>query len=168
MVHIYCGDGKGKTTAAIGLAVRAAGFGMKVLVAQFFKDGSSSEFQVLCDVKNITCHHAAERFGFYFAMKPEEKEHCKEVYHAFFEELAEKSADYDMVVLDEIISTCNCGIVSPEEIIAFADSLGEKELVLTGRDPHSRLLERADYVSEVVKQKHPFDRGIKARKGIEY
>lgn len=168
MVHIYCGDGKGKTTAAIGLAVRAAGFGMKVLVAQFFKDGSSSEFEVLHGVKNITCHHVSEKFGFYFFMKPEEKEHCKEVYHTFFEDLTKIAADYDMIVLDEIISTSNCGIVAAEEIIAFADSFGDKELVLTGRDPHPMLVERADYVSEVVKKKHPFDSGVAARKGIEY
>ncbi len=169
LVHIYCGDGKGKTTAAAGLAVRAAGAGKKVLFVQFFKDGTSSECDVLGKLDNITITVCHKHYGLFKRMSEEEKRNAAEDYGALLEKAISAAPSFDLLVLDEAVSACNHGTVSEERLAAFIETRPETlEVVLTGRSPSERLLSLADYVTEMIKIKHPFDEGVPARKGIEY
>ena len=169
MIHLYHGDGKGKTTAATGLALRAAGSGMRVLFTQFFKDGSSSELKSLSQVSGITIVYPELCLGSYVTMGEKEKAEMSGYYHCLLHETLQKAADYDLIVLDEIVSTYGYNMVDRNELLEFLKAEGHnKEIVLTGRHPAPELVELADYVTEMKKEKHPFDKGIVARKGIEY
>ena len=168
-IHIYCGDGKGKTTAAVGLAVRAAGAGKKVVFTQFFKDGSSSEIRVLQGVENIQMLHCNTVRGFWKRMTDEQKARVSEDYTRLFSDVTRLAMDAGLLVLDEIIAACNHGAVTEVAVADFLRSKPERlEVVLTGRNPSERLLRLADYVTQMQKIKHPYDRGIAARKGIEF
>ena len=168
-VHIYCGDGKGKTTASVGLAVRAAGAGKKVLFSQFFKDGSSSEIHVLRSIPNITVDLCPVTYGFYKFMDEEKRAAARRDYRALLTRLLEQAPAMDLLILDEIISTCNHGVVEEAVLLDFLAHKPEAlEVVLTGRNPSETLQSAADYISEMKKVKHPFDQGIPARKGIEF
>lgn len=171
LIHIYCGDGKGKTTAATGLAIRGAGYGMKVTFVQFLKDGSSSEFNILNNIDNINIIICKKKLGFSWNMNEEIKVIAKEEYTKLLEkginEALERKAD--MIVFDEIMSAISCGFVLEENLIKFLKEKPEElEVILTGRNPSKDLVEIADYVSEIKKIKHPFDCGIASREGIEY
>ena len=169
LIHIYCGDGKGKTTAAIGLAIRAAGAGQRVVFAQFFKDGSSSEISVLKVVENIQTVHCNTVRGFWKRMDDVQKVKASKDYTNFLAEIIKLAKDADLLVLDEIISACNHGTVAEAAVLAFLrDKPKNLEVALTGRNPSETLLELADYVSEMKKVKHPYDCGIAAREGIEF
>lgn len=170
-IHIYTGDGKGKTSAATGLAVRFAGNGGKVLFAQFLKDGSSGEIAVLENIDGIDVDVCTECFGFSFSMSEETKAQAASVYTAYLSRILKRAREeqYGLLVLDEIIPAYNLGFVDKAELLEFLknNTLGI-EVVLTGRKPAEELFELADYVSEIKKIKHPYDQGILARKGIEY
>ena len=169
LIHVYCGDGKGKTTAAIGLAVRAAGAGKKVVFTQFFKDGSSSEIKVLQGVENIQILHCNTVRGFWKRMTDAQKARASVDYTQLLSDVARLAMDADLLVLDEIVSACNHGTIAEVAVTDFLRSKPEKlEVVLTGRDPSECLLRLADYVTQMQKIKHPYDRGIAARKGIEF
>lgn len=169
MIHIYCGDGKGKTTAAVGLSVRMAGAGKQVVFGQFFKNGSSSEIGVLSAISGIEAMHCVTVPGLYSRLTSDEREQARQDYTAYLYALLEKGKDADLLVLDEAVSALNHGTIPMEPILEFLDLYGNcKEIVLTGRNPSAALLDRADYVTEMVKRKHPFDSGIHARKGVEY
>ncbi len=171
LVHIYCGDGKGKTTAAAGLCVRAAGSGKKVLFVQFFKDGTSSENISLRALANVETMHEPRYFGRVSNMGKEEFEECKRAYSALFERALRRAreGDIDLLVLDEAVSSCNHGVISEGALLRFLKSRpAGLEVVLTGREPSAALVEVADYVTEMKKIKHPFDAGIFARRGIEF
>ena len=169
LVHLYCGDGKGKTTAAVGLALRAAGAEKRVVFTQFFKDGSSSEVAALKALPGIRTIHADTVRGFYRSMTPEQRAKAREDYTALFRQVTAAAREAELLILDEIVSACNRGVV-PETLVT--DFLRNKpsalEVVLTGRDPSPALTELADYITEMRKLRHPFDRGIPARKGIEF
>ena len=169
LIHLYCGDGKGKTTAALGLALRAAGAGKQVVFTQFFKDGSSSEIEPLAALPCVRVFHADTVRGFYRNMTPTQREQAGKDYTALFRQVTQAAQEADLLILDEIVSACNRGVV-PEKLVT--DFLREKparlEVVLTGRNPSAALLELADYITEMRKLRHPFDRGIGARKGIEF
>lgn len=170
-VHIYCGDGKGKTSAALGLAVRAAGRGRKILLVRFLKKEDSGEVPVLRRIPGITVKPCEREFGFVFCMEAEERARAAAYYQQQFEQACQsvEQEDYDVLVLDEILAACNYGMVQEEDVIRFLENRPEKlEVVLTGRNPSRRLLEHADYVSEIQMRKHPFEKGVPARKGIEY
>lgn len=171
LLHIYCGDGKGKTTAATGLAVRAAGCGMKVLFARFLKSENSGELKVLDMIPEIEVIHLAKSFGFYKYLSEQERGKLREVYANLWREVVEKlqTGAYDMLVLDEFAAAYRYGLVDQEGAVRVLEGRPVNlEVVLTGRDPDERLVEIADYVSEIQKRKHPFDRGIPAREGIEF
>ena len=169
IIHIYCGDVKGKTTAATGLAVRAAGAGKKVVFTQFFKDGSSSEIKVLQSVENIRVIHCDTVRGFWKRMTDEQKARASMDYTKLLSDVIGFAADADLLVLDEILSACNHGTVTEIAVTDFLRKKPERlEVVLTGRNPSDTLLELADYVTEMRKVKHPYDCGITARKGIEF
>ena len=147
-IHIYCGDGKGKTTCGMGLCVRAAGYGYKVLIYQFMKDNNTSE------------RSALER----------EKEERRAYYENQFLTVTRQAETegYDVLFLDEIIYTIRAGLFDEKLLLHFLDTKPESlEVILSGQDPSRDLIERADYVSEIRKLKHPFDQGMSARNGIE-
>ena len=169
LIHIYCGDGKGKTTAAVGLTLRSAGAGNRVVFTQFFKDGSSSEISLLRQIPGISVLHADTVSGFWKRMTAEQQAQASRDYTELFHIACERAKNMDLLVLDEVISACNHGAVPEEALLEFLQNKPENlEVVLTGRNPSEALLAQADYVTEMKKVKHPFDRGVLARKGIEY
>ena len=164
LIHLYFGDGKGKTTAAVGLSIRAAGAGKRVLFAQFLKDGSSSELNVLRALQNVEVACCEQNFGFFKAMDGQTKAAARLAYSALLEDVMRKSADGD-----EAVAACNHGLIEEATLIDFLRGRPKAlEVVLTGRDPSQHLLDAADYVTEMRKRKHPFDRGIAARRGVEF
>lgn len=169
-IHIYCGDGKGKTTCGMGLCTRAAGYGFQVLIYQFMKDNSTSERKILEQVPNITIVPGLALEKFSFQTTPEEKAKRKQFYEEQFRkvtELAEREA-FDVMFLDELIYTIRAGLFDEQLLLDYLDHKPERlEVILTGQGPSDELIRRADYVSELKKIKHPFDRGIGARDGIE-
>lgn len=170
-VHIYCGDGKGKTTAAIGLSVRASGCGKKVLVTRFLKTDHSGEVKVLEAIPGVTVTPCERSFGFFTRMTEEQKKEAAVYYSQLLESTLEKAVkeEYDLLVMDEIMAVCNYGLVDEEVVRTFLENRPEGlEVVLTGRNPSKELTDLADYVSEIHKIKHPYDQGLNARKGIEY
>ena len=156
LLHIYCGDGKGKTTAATGLAVRAAGSSMRVLFARFLKNEFSGELKILDQIPEIEVLHLEKSYGFF-----------KTLWNTIQRKIS--TGDYDMLVIDEFMAAYRYGLIPNEEAVQFLkDRPDNLEVVLTGRDPSDELLELADYISEVKMVRHPFEKGIRARKGIEY
>lgn len=171
MIHIYYGNGKGKTTAATGLAIRAAGTGMKVQVVRFMKTDNSGEVKVMQQVENITVEPCTRSFGFTFQMTEEQKQEAK----AYYTELLRKTIapenieKYDMIVMDEANIVYHYEFIERDELMNFLREYGEKkEIVITGAFPQDDLIEVADYVTEIKKVKHPYDKGVKARRGIEF
>lgn len=171
LVHIYCGDGKGKTTAAMGLTLRCNGGGGEVLLFQFLKSGRSSEMTSLELLPHVTVLEAYTKIKFAKYMTEEEKEEAKAFYTKRFEEIIEEvqSKEYKLLVLDEAIGALNLGYISEERMLEFLQNKpAELEVVLTGRNPSEKMMAAANYVSKIEKIKHPFDQGIEARKLIEW
>lgn len=169
MFHIYCGDGKGKTTCAMGLAVRAAGHGRKVVVAQFLKGDNSGERVVLEGLPTVNCLPVPQTIKFVFAMDEQEKQEAREQMTGTFRQAVELARESDLLVLDELCAAVSNGMVPLEEVLNFLDSRPEGlEVVITGRNPAPELEERADYMTEMRKIKHPFDKGQDAREGVEW
>lgn len=169
-IHIYTGDGKGKTTSSVGLAVRCAGSGQKVLFTQFMKDNKSSELAILRTIPLIEFLPSPKYFGFSHKMTEEQKTEARQVYSDLLVQAAEKAVHESirLLVLDEIISAYNLNLIDREYLLDFLKNRPVTlEVVLTGRDPAPELVELADYVSDIRKVKHPYDKGIVARKGIE-
>lgn len=171
LIHIICGDGKGKTTAAIGLSVRAAGRDQKVGIARFLKSNDSGELNTLEKIEQIHVIPVTKYFGFTWQMTEEQKEQAKQYYNELLQEAIDHAVrgEYDLLILDEILSVYNYQMIEQERLLQFLKEKPETlEVVLTGRDPKPELCELADYISEVKKIKHPFEKGVPARIGIEY
>lgn len=173
LIHIYTGDGKGKTTAAIGLSIRFAGNCGNVLFTQFLKDDKSSEINILKKINNITFMASGKNFGFTRSMTPEIKElaktHFSQYLYQALENVTLKSNNFELLVLDEIIAADNFELIPHEKLISFLKNKPKNlEVVLTGRNPSDDIISLADYVSEIKKIKHPYDKKISARAGIEY
>lgn len=169
-VHIYCGNGKGKTTTAMGLCTRAAGYGYKVLIYQFMKNNSTNERKILEKIPNITFVDGLEKEKFSFQMSEQEKEERREFYRSQFEKVTKKAEDegYDVLFCDELIYTIGADLFDEQMLIDYIDHKPENlEFILTGQNPGEEVIKRADYVSEIRKIKHPFDQGMPAREGIE-
>lgn len=167
MIHIYTGDGKGKTTAACGLALRSAGCGKNVLVVQFLKDGTSGEMCAFENFKNITVM-SSETKGFLWNMTDRERQETKELHEKLFKTAMQKASDFDVVIFDEILGAISTGMIGETAVFEFLKTNPEPEIVLTGRGASEKLIHLADYVSEIKCVKHPMEKGIPARKGIEY
>jgi cob(I)alamin adenosyltransferase len=171
MIHIYYGDGKGKTTAAIGLAIRAAGSRMKVLFVQFLKTEFSGERHTLSHTENITLTLCPLELNFTYNMDVAEKAKAAVTFRKIFDDavttaLTEK---YDMIVLDEVFSAIEADMINEGEVYEFvANAPKNMEVVLTGHNPPERILELADYITEMKKIRHPYDKGVQARFGIEF
>ncbi len=168
-IQVYTGNGKGKTSAAFGLALRAIGNGLRVYIIQFIKGGFDyGELHVLDKLPDLTLK-AYGRGKFVIATPPEKEDirlaeqalrHAKEIV---------ESGKYDIVILDEINVALDLKLISLSETLALIDSKPEHvELVLTGRNARREIVDRADLVTEMKEIKHPFSRGFPARKGIEH
>lgn len=173
LIHIYTGEGKGKTTAGLGLCLRAAGSGMKVLIARFLKTNESAELKALAKFDNVDLVANQKSFGFSKTWKndPGKKMQAEEYYSMMLDVALTQAVegDYDLLLLDEIIASVNLEVVDKDKLLDFLKNKPEKlEVIMTGRNPIPELIELADYVSEIKKVKHPFDKGILAREGIEY
>ena len=169
LVHLYCGDGKGKTSSAAGLALRCAGAGGKVVFVSFLKDGTSSEIPMLEKCEGISVLMCRRQFGFVKDMDETTRSEAAQAYQKLLEEALREAKDADMIVLDEICAACRFGMVSEQKLLDYLDSPERNaEVVMTGRDPLPSMKDRADYLTVMTKEKHPFDRGISARRGIEY
>lgn len=171
MLHIYYGNGKGKTTAAVGLAVRASGAGLKTGFFQFLKNGSSSEIAVLKSIVNIDVICCDKCTKFTYSMNEQELNDVT-LQHT---EMLKKAAvlltnnDVDLLVLDEFLDACNKKLIDTEFADYFIENVISKgEVVMTGRAPTDKLKEAADYLTEMKAIKHPYNNGVSARKGIEY
>ena len=181
LVHVITGDGKGKTTSSLGLALRAIGNNLQVHMIQFLKSGFTGE---LYSAKKLGFE--IEQFGIdalkekqqklgefsdktgRFVFQPDIKEkdaalqgweHAKKII---------KSNEYDVVILDEINCVLEKGLIPLNELLEIVKNHGKVELIFTGRDAPKELMEAADYVSVINRVKHPWQKGIVARKGIEY
>ena len=183
LVHIYTGDGKGKTTAALGLAMRAAGHGKKVLMVQFMKTVPcygelesakqlAPNFEIVqkgkpCtrpDAECLECKvcfvHPEKPAPEDFAAARDALEFCVDVF---------RKGEHDIVILDEILYALKLGLIERGEVANLIKMKPPRtELVLTGRDAPAELVELADLVTEMREIKHPFTKGIAAREGIEY
>jgi cob(I)alamin adenosyltransferase len=171
LIQVYTGDGKGKSTAAIGQAVRAAGHGFKVGFISFFKDPEVfgyGEYKSLQKLGVKTFLFARKHPHFYKELNLDDV--CRECSKGleFIKELF-RDPSWDMLVLDEINIAVRDGFLKEEDVLALLDMKPEKlELVLTGRGVGEKIIEKADLVSEIREVKHPYSQGIKSRKGIEY
>ncbi|HIZ56840.1 MAG TPA: cob(I)yrinic acid a,c-diamide adenosyltransferase [Firmicutes bacterium] len=170
LLHIYCGDGKGKTTAALGLALRAHGAGKQVVVVQFLKSLPTGELASLKEL-GIPVLRGNLCGKFFSRMTDDEKKQTLASHQQIFHEAQQRclQAGNGLLILDELSSAYRYGMIEQKEVLHFLDHRPQElEVVITGRDPAPELLARADYISEVVKKKHPYDLGITAREGIEY
>jgi len=168
-IQIYTGNGKGKTTAAIGQAVRAAGAGLKTYIAQFMKDYPYSELESLKLLKDFI---EVEQFcGDEFVYKrqlPDESEIKKASDGLSIAKEKMLSGNYDIIILDEVIVAIYFKLLHLNQIIEFIDSKPESvELILTGRYCPDELISKADLVTEMKEIKHYYSKGITSRKGIE-
>ena len=165
MLHLYWGNGKGKTTAAMGLALRALGHGQRVVIVQFLKDGTSGEIAPLRAAGAAV--YACPNAKFTWLMDEADKAAAREASaRALGQALAEP---FDLLVLDEACAALKSGILDEallRRAVAFAKS--GREVVLTGRDPAPWLQDAADYSTEMRAHKHPYADGVAAREGVEY
>lgn len=166
-VQIYTGDGKGKTTAAIGLSVRAAGAGLKVYIAQFIKMGDYSEIKAL---KRFSDFITVEQFGLGRFIKGKPSEEDIEAAKAGIKKVKSLmlSSDYNIMILEEANVAVKCGLISVSHILDVISSKPENmELVITGRGADPEIINKADLVTEMKEIKHYFKKGVLARTGIE-
>ena len=165
MLHLYWGNGKGKTTAAMGLALRALGHGQRVVVVQFLKDGTSGEIAPLRAAGAAV--YACPNAKFTWLMDEADKAAAREASaRALGQALAEP---FDLLVLDEACAALKSGILDEallRRAVAFAKN--GREVVLTGRDPAPWLQDAADYSTEMRAHRHPYADGVAAREGVEY
>ena len=168
MIHIYTGNGKGKTTAALGLALRAVGTGKKILLIQFLKDGSSSELKAIRKIKNFEVKVFGKK-GFISKNNLTKKDFNLAQQGFNFAQKAIESKKYDLIILDEINLVVNFGLIKTEDLIKLIKKTSSKtELILTGRYASKKLIRLADLVTEMKETKHYFKKAFKARKGIEF
>lgn len=171
MIHIYYGDGKGKTTAATGLAVRAAGRDLRVLFVQFLKTMSTGERISITQLDNIELSPCPAELKFTFTMTEEERENCTRLMGEIFRVSAERSIikKFDMIILDELLTAVELKMVSHSEVYEFLSNAPKTlEIVLTGHSIPEKFSSLADYITHFVNEKHPYQRGIPAREGIEF
>ena len=169
LVQVYTGNGKGKTSAAFGLALRAIGRGLKVYVIQFIKGGFDyGELYIVDKLPNIKLKAFGR--GKFVTEKPPGKKDVELAQEALaLAEEVVKSGEYDIVILDEVNVALNLKLISLEEVLeSIKNKPKHVELVLTGRYAPSEIIQIADLVTEMQEIKHPYKKGYQARKGIEY
>lgn len=167
MIQVYTGNGKGKTTAAMGLALRASGAGLKVYIGQFVKGRCYSEIKALKKIANIK----VEQFGRRCFIKKEPEPIDAEMARRGLEKIKQVIAQkrYQLIILDEINIALRFKLINLDDLVRLIKSVPRKiELVLTGRYAHPEIIKLADLVSEIKEKKHYYTKGIKARRGIEF
>jgi cob(I)alamin adenosyltransferase len=169
-IQVFTGEGKGKTTAALGLALRAIGRGFKVFMVQFLKaPGTSGEHLAVQSLAPMMVIKPMGRNGFIFRQEYEPLDTTMAELALKEARNAMSSGLYDVVILDEVNLAVHLGLIGVQDLLDLMDSKPENvELVFTGRYAHPEVISRADAVQEMKKIKHHFDKGVKARKGIEY
>ena len=170
LVQIFTGEGKGKTTAALGMVLRAAGHGLKISIIFFIKGRSSQgEYKTLAALPNVKVASFGLRQFIHKndVINPAEKAQAQAALAAAREDVT--GGEFDLVVLDEINVAVDFHLLGVQEVLQLIkDKPPRVELILTGRNADKKLIEIADLVTEMGKIKHPFDKGVKARKGIEF
>lgn len=171
LIHVYYGYGKGKTTAALGLGLRACGSGKSVVLLQFLKDANTSELKSLAQLSGFTVLRGKAGPLFARDMSPEELAQTRAIHNANLEAalaLAQEGK-CGLLILDEALDAYSLGLLD-EALLrrAVFEKPAPLELVITGHAPIDWVLDAADYVTEMVKHKHPYDKGVMGRKGIEF
>lgn len=169
MIQLYYGEGKGKTTAAFGQALRAAGRGRRVIIAQFLKTEDSGERRSMELVPHVLMLPLPEQLPFVFQMDVIQRAEYEEFAARLLRDAVLLAEQDSVVVLDEVLGAIETDILPLQAVL---DCLGELpegcEVVITGRKAPAELLERADYITRFQAERHPYDKGIQAREGIEY
>lgn len=172
LIQVYCGNGKGKTTATIGLGIRALGNNMKVIMIQFLKNNDTGECRLLKQLEpSFKVFHFEKNRDFTWNLNEEEKKELKqEVGMALkFAKKVMDTGECDILILDEILAAIQTGFVEVESLVELIDAKPDvMELVLTGRVVPEEIINKVDYISRIDAQKHPMDKGIPARAGIEF
>lgn len=171
LVHVYTGTGKGKTTVSLGLALRAMGWGLRVCMVQFIKgyadigeakfaDMSQGQFTIRQFAIDLSMGIGAHKVLQRKKQAAQALEYASDVIY---------SGEYDLVIMDEINNAMHFGLIDPEDVITLMRNKPKHvELVLTGRDAPESIIESADYVTDLQMIKHPYEKGIKARAGVDY
>lgn len=171
LTHVYYGYGKGKTTAALGLALRAAGVGKKVVIVQFLKDSNTGELKSLGLLPDVTVLRGTAAKVFARDMDAVQLEETKIIQNGNLQKALDivKAGACDLLILDEALDAYQLGLLDEQ---LFLDLVNHKpqslELVITGHKPDTQIMEKADYVTEMRKVKHPYDKGVPARRGVEF
>ena len=167
LIHLYYGQGVGKTTRAVGLAIRAAGDGLQVDIVQFMKSGSSAEVNIFKKIPNIR-YWCPGKHPFIMTSGPKKVhlEHAAKALSSAFEAIERGT---HLLVCDEILDTIIFDVLKKEQLVELIEKCRDNvELVMTGINAPADIMNRADYVTELVQVKHPYYKGVRARKGIEY
>lgn len=171
LIHLYTGEGKGKTTAAVGLAVRAAGTGKRVCFGQFMKGNVTGEVSLLSGIEGIQICRLTKNFGFVSRMSEADKAELTKMHTQMLKKMEGLARDgfIDMLIMDELTYVYTYGLIDTGMLTDFLKNRpDELELVITGRNPVPLLYEIADYITDMQCVRHPYDRGIGAREGIEF
>lgn len=170
LIHIYTGDGKGKTTASLGLGIRAAGRSFKVVMVQFLKSSVTGEMNIIEKLDNFEVHRFERPRGFFWTLDEKQKAELKEDIDKAMHFVEQRLilGDCDMLILDEVMGAIKNELIDTDSFVQLLKAKNPNmEVVLTGRNAPAELIEIADYVSEIHAVKHPFEKGIPARTGIE-
>lgn len=168
MIHIYSGNGKGKTTAGFGLVLRQAGYEKRVAIAQFLKDGTSGELRALEALQCVKLRATQMPQGFYFQMNERDQLKTRQGILALYLWVVDMAQECECLLLDEVLDAVNLGLLKEAELVRFLKANRNLEIILTGRNPSQELLDLCDYHTEMIERKHPYQKGITARKGVEY
>jgi cob(I)alamin adenosyltransferase len=171
LIIVYTGNGKGKTTASVGLAVRAAGYKRKVLFLQFIKEWFTGEKETLKLLEPyVTFVQMGQGFVGIWGDRKERVQHENAAAEAFaFAQDKVKSGEYEVIVLDEINVAIAEGLIKIDDVMEMLENKPEElDIVMTGRGAHERVIDKADLVTEMTEIKHPFQKGILAKRSIDY
>ena len=170
MIHAYYGEGKGKTSAAMGLALRALGHDRRVIIVQFLKGSLSGEVKMLAQLPGTTVLTGKPGLPFVWNMSQAEKAETRAYHMRQFEQVRRltEAGACDVLVLDEVFGALETGLLDENALTALLDAAPEVEIVLTGRVLPGEIRKRADYITRMEGERHPFEKGVKARAGVEY
>ena len=170
MIQTYFGNGKGKTTAAIGAAIRCSGCGYKVLFVQFLKNNNSAEFKVLKEIEGIDILYSAEPYALYENLNKDRTPVLSKEYNKLlFDDVKNKAGFYKMIILDEILDAVEFGYIDKSDLSKFISKLKtNSEIILTGHNLTEKIASVSDYISEIKEICHPYTKGVLPREGIEF